>query len=104
MSKIELRPSEVIPERFRSPNPEVAVFIASLMYYVEQNAVVAKQGEDNAIHLNIRPVNKNPLFFQAFYLDHPQETPSGSFVLGGLERQTGNTQIDPGSHTSFPGV
>lgn len=101
MSKIELRPSKISPERFKSPSPEVAVFIASLMSYVDQHAVLAKQGEDNTLYLNLRAANKNPLFFEAFYLDHPQEAPGGSFILGGLERQTGNTQIDGRSYSLY---
>lgn len=101
MAKIELRPSSVVPERFRSPSPEVTVFIASLMSYVDQHAIVVKQGEDNAIHLNIRPANRKPLFFEAFYCDHPQEAPGGSFILGGLERQTGNTQIDGQNYSLY---
>lgn len=101
MSKIELRPTSVNPDKFRSPSLEVAVFIANLMSYVNQNAVVAKQGEDNTLHLSIRPVNKNPLFFEAFYLARPEKALGGSFILGGLERETGNTQIDGKNYSLY---
>ncbi len=94
MSKIELRPKPVIPERFKSPNPEVAVFIVNLMSYVDHSGRTVQHGEDNLKHFNYRPANEKPFFFHSFYFEHPEQLEGGVYLLGGLDQQNGSREIN----------
>lgn len=101
MAKIEAKLQSIIPEHFIRPKPAIAVFVVDLMSHVGKNELIAKLGEENAVHFNIRPANTNPPFFHSFYYEHPLPQADGTFLLGGLDQSMGNTTINSQSHELF---
>lgn len=86
MQKVETKLESIIPEGFQPPSTEVVVFIVGLMSYVDQNGRIARYGDNNIVHFNIRPANTDPLFFYSFYFEHPTQYPNGTYLLGGVDR------------------
>lgn len=96
MAQVEAPIKPIIPEGFKAPSPEIAVFLTALISYVNHGENSTPYGENNVIHFNNRSKTRKPtpIFFSSFYYEKPVELPDGTFILGGLDRNDGKTELD----------